>query len=207
MWLGALGVLASVAALAQSTWGVVGSASGVSRKALEVAAPIVVGVRGENQEPSTTPTTEPRTMPTARVDSELDPATEAQIRRFWKTATTSSPADAEKGAPTASHTETLADPSAAPISAQRSAAPAPNAHIIVYTTAWCPVCKRAKAWMRTQGIAFEERDVEASAINARQMRFINPRGGVPTFNVEGQVLVGFDPNEVMSSIRRATEQR
>ncbi|MGA2450781.1 MAG: glutaredoxin domain-containing protein [Polyangiaceae bacterium] len=100
-----------------------------------------------------------------------------------------------------------AQPSAEATSGERSAADSANVHVVVYTTAWCPVCKRAKAWMRAQGIAFEERDVEASATHAHEMRTLNPRGGVPTFDVEGDVLVGFDPSQVMSSIRRAASQR
>ena len=76
--------------------------------------------------------------------------------------------------------------------------------IVVYTTSWCPVCKRAKSWMRAQGISFEERDVETSASYGREIRAINPRGSVPTFQIDGHTLVGFDPSAVMSSIQRAS---
>ena len=207
IWLGGLGIVASVAALAHSTWGVVASPPIAPRHVLEVAAAVVVGARTENPKPTAAPSAEQRSLPAARLESELDPAAKEQIRRFWKTAAAASAVDAKGDAPATSPTGTLVAPSAGATSAQRSAAASSNVHIIVYTTAWCPVCKRAKAWMKTQGISFMERDVEASATNAREMRFINPRGGVPTFNVEGQVLVGFDPNEVMSSIRRAAEQR
>ena len=83
----------------------------------------------------------------------------------------------------------------------------PNVRVVVYTTSWCPVCKRAKAWMKTQGIPFDERDVETSATYAREMRAINPRGGVPTFQIEGQLLVGFDARQITSTMEREAERR
>jgi glutaredoxin len=79
--------------------------------------------------------------------------------------------------------------------------------IVVYTTGWCPVCRRAKAWMAQQRIPYEERDVESSWDNARRMKSINPRGGVPTFDVDGDVMVGFSEESLSSIIRRAAERR
>jgi glutathione S-transferase len=61
--------------------------------------------------------------------------------------------------------------------------------------------------MKTQGIPFEERDVETSATYAREMRAINPRGGVPTFQIDGQVLVGFDARQVTATTEREAERR
>jgi glutaredoxin 3 len=196
-------VLAAVAAAAHRTWGILRGSVEDPRNAVAVAAP-VDGVRAGSPEPYEAPSPEPVPMPEARPGLKLDPSAEAQVRRFWRT---TAPGSASRAEPAAGGTAPLAQASTSATSGERSSAASANVHIVVYTTAWCPVCKRAKAWMRGQGIAFEERDVEASTINAREMRTINPRGGVPTFNVEGYVLVGFDPNQVMSSIRRAGEQR
>jgi glutaredoxin len=79
--------------------------------------------------------------------------------------------------------------------------------IVVYTTGWCPVCRRAKAWMAQQRIPYEERDVESSWENARRMKSINPRGGVPTFDVDGDVMVGFTEESLSGIIRRAAERQ
>lgn len=78
--------------------------------------------------------------------------------------------------------------------------------VVVYTTPWCPACKRAKAWMSGEGIAFEERDVEASRENAGRMHSINPRGSVPTFAVGGEVLVGFRSADLIAAMRRAANR-
>jgi glutaredoxin len=86
--------------------------------------------------------------------------------------------------------------------------PAPDGvRVVVYTTSWCSVCKRAKQWLSAQGIPYEERDVEASRENAREMRALNPRGGVPTFDLDGQVLIGFSEQTFAIALRRAEDQR
>jgi glutaredoxin len=102
-------------------------------------------------------------------------------------------------------TPTAADPEPGP------QAPEPvslsDVHLVVYTTSWCGVCRRAKSWMNSQGIAYEDRDVETSSENLREMRALNPRGSVPTFDVEGTVLVGFSERALVSSMQRAAQRR
>ena len=80
-------------------------------------------------------------------------------------------------------------------------------HVVVYTTGWCSVCKRAKAWMTSQGIAYEERNIEQSSEYAGRMRAINPRGSIPTFDVEGQVLVGFSEQGLVASMQDAARRQ
>jgi glutaredoxin len=80
-------------------------------------------------------------------------------------------------------------------------------HITVYTTQWCPVCKRAKAWMNAKGYAYEERDVESNPEYARQFRAINARGGVPTFDIDGEIVTGFSDRAVSGAIAKAKERR
>jgi glutaredoxin len=94
-----------------------------------------------------------------------------------------------------------------PAPAEPTAASLPDVHVVVYTTSWCPVCRRAKSWMAANGVAYEERDVESSEVNARRMRAINPRGGVPTFDVEGQVMVGFSEDSLLATMRQAARHR
>jgi len=79
--------------------------------------------------------------------------------------------------------------------------------VVVYTTGWCSVCKRAKAWMSGQGIAYDERNIEDSTEYARAMRAINPRGSVPTFDVEGDVMVGFSEQGLVAAMTRAARRQ
>lgn len=61
--------------------------------------------------------------------------------------------------------------------------------------------------MNAHGVSYEEHDVEASSDSARRMRAINPRGGVPTFDVEGQVEVGFSAGDLTAAIQHAAVRR
>jgi glutaredoxin len=82
-----------------------------------------------------------------------------------------------------------------------------EAHVIVYTTEWCPVCKQARAWMKAQAIVYDERNVERSTPDGRAMRALNPRGSVPTFDIEGDVLIGFNEKALRAAVDRAASRR
>ncbi|MBN2498660.1 MAG: hypothetical protein JXR96_28980 [Deltaproteobacteria bacterium] len=102
----------------------------------------------------------------------------------------------------------FADPAAAGRTLVRRAAQAlcralgveparPAARIVLYTTPWCGFCKRAAAYLRERGVAFEERDIEANRWAAveleRKMREAGLRGGgVPVIDIDGFLVVGFD---------------
>ena len=64
--------------------------------------------------------------------------------------------------------------------------------VVIYTAAWCGVCRQAKAYFRNNGIAYREYDIEKS----RQGRLDYQRlkgTGVPIILVGGQRLDGFSP--------------
>jgi len=94
-------------------------------------------------------------------------------------------APAEKPAP-----KTVAAPVAAAQPKRR-----PNGPIIIYTTAWCGYCKKAKAFMREKQVSFIERDIEADASydrEAKAKRAANNLGsGVPMIDVDGAYMVGY----------------
>lgn len=95
-------------------------------------------------------------------------------------------------------------PPPAPLSLQEASR---AVHVVVYTTGWCPHCKRAKAWMNGNGVAYEERNIESSAEYAQENRRINPRGSIPTFDVDGDVMTGFAENDLAALILRAARKR
>jgi glutaredoxin len=82
-------------------------------------------------------------------------------------------------------------------------ASASDIHVLVYTASWCDVCKKAEAWMTRRGIPFEERDVTAYAGYQQELLQLNPGGGIPTFSVDGEVMVGFNPRWVLVMARKA----
>jgi glutaredoxin len=64
--------------------------------------------------------------------------------------------------------------------------------ITFYSGKACPLCDRAREFLTMKSYAFIELDVDQSETDKVLLKSINPGGGVPTFDVEGKVLVGYD---------------
>ena len=64
--------------------------------------------------------------------------------------------------------------------------------VTMYSTAWCGVCKRARGYFATKGIAFTEVDVEKSDAGRRDFEALGGRG-VPLILVGDKVMNGFSP--------------
>jgi glutaredoxin len=144
-------------------------------------------------------------LPAARaLDESPDPSGDARLN--WLRSAAQGPAKTAAPAPTATAAKTeAAEPSQPEVTAGRpSMAGIP---VVVYTTSWCPVCRRAKAWLRSNEIAFEERDIEVSSDYARKIRLLNPRASIPTFDVDGEVMVGFSESQMISMLERAAQKR
>ena len=62
----------------------------------------------------------------------------------------------------------------------------------VYSTPTCPYCKRAKAYLSSKGISFEERDVAGDQTAGEEMVRISGQMGVPVIVIDGEVILGFD---------------
>ena len=78
--------------------------------------------------------------------------------------------------------------------------------VTLYTTSWCPVCKRAKEWLRLKRVAFVERDVEqepaarTELAAAAQRQGIAQRG-VPVLEANGQLAEGFSEQSYKKLLR------
>lgn len=78
--------------------------------------------------------------------------------------------------------------------------------IEMYSAAWCAACSRAKAWMQGQGIAYHEVDVDRRAGALAQLQTLNPRSSLPTFDIDGQVIVGFEETRLQNAIDDAARR-
>ena len=100
------------------------------------------------------------------------------------------------------------EPAAATITATATGdASLSSVHVVVYTAPWCGPCIRAKVWMFRHGVAFEERDIDASTDYLRQLRLLTPSPAVPTFDIEGDVMIGFYPKRLLAMIQRAAQRQ
>lgn len=69
----------------------------------------------------------------------------------------------------------------------------PEHKVTIYTTPGCTVCRKAKAYLTSRGIPFEEIDVAADRKAADEMMQKSHQMGVPVIIVNGVLLVGFNP--------------
>lgn len=79
--------------------------------------------------------------------------------------------------------------------------------VTVYYTSWCPACRATRGYLSERGIRFVEHDVENDARAQARHRLLNPRGNIPTIEIEGQVLVGFSPAKIERAIDHAARRR
>lgn len=59
--------------------------------------------------------------------------------------------------------------------------------ITMYTTGWCPDCRRARTFLKERGVSFQEINIEEDAsAEAIVTRVNDGRTVVPTFDVDGR---------------------
>lgn len=74
--------------------------------------------------------------------------------------------------------------------------------IKVYTTDSCPWCVKAKNYLKSKNIAFEELNV-AEDMDARQEMVQKSRQmGVPVLDINGTVVIGFDKPAIDTSLTK-----
>jgi glutaredoxin len=75
--------------------------------------------------------------------------------------------------------------------------------VVVYGTEWCPVCTRARSWLDAGGYRYRWFDVDRDVQARVRHRWLNPSGSVPTFEVAGRPLVGFDGSQLRDAVASA----
>ncbi|ASW43522.1 glutaredoxin family protein [Clostridium isatidis] len=69
-------------------------------------------------------------------------------------------------------------------------------NIKVYTTSTCPWCVKAKNYLKSNGISFEEVNVGLDQDAAREMVQKSGQMGVPVLDINGNIVVGFDKKRI-----------
>jgi len=80
--------------------------------------------------------------------------------------------------------------------------------VIVYTTSWCGVCKKALRLLKKWGVPHQEKDIEGSRkaqlelAGKAQAAGIQP-GGVPVIDVAGNLMQGLDETTLQNQLKAA----
>lgn len=68
-----------------------------------------------------------------------------------------------------------------------------NKKVIVYSTPSCPYCVYAKDYFKDNKVEFVNIDVTQSKAFADEMVQKSGQRGVPVIDIDGQIVVGFQP--------------
>jgi glutaredoxin len=79
--------------------------------------------------------------------------------------------------------------------------------VVMYSTSWCPVCKKARAWLAANQIAYEDRDIERNRAWHDECVARAHAARIPTFDVDGEVMVSFGEASFEALLERAAERR
>ncbi len=86
------------------------------------------------------------------------------------------------------------------------AAASEGVSIEMYSATWCSACANARRWLGQQGITYHEIDVDTRADAMGQLAVLNPRRTLPTFDIDGDVVIGFDSTRLASTIEVAARR-
>lgn len=66
----------------------------------------------------------------------------------------------------------------------------------VYSTNSCPWCVKAKNYLKSVNVEFEELNVQEDMMARDEMIDKSKQMGVPVLDINGTVIVGFDKNAI-----------
>jgi glutaredoxin len=79
--------------------------------------------------------------------------------------------------------------------------------VTMYVTPQCALCDRATRWFNKNGFQLRTLDVKGSETDRILLRAVNPAESVPTFDVEGKILIGYSEEALEEAILQAAEKK
>jgi glutaredoxin 3 len=68
--------------------------------------------------------------------------------------------------------------------------------VIVYSTKTCPYCRMLKDFLKENNVVFEDYDVGSDREKLEEMIKKSGQIGVPVVDIDGEIIVGFDKEEI-----------
>lgn len=72
--------------------------------------------------------------------------------------------------------------------------------VVVYTTQWCTFCKKTKAYLTENNVAFLERDIELGDANIDQLYQSIGSPGIPKIVIGNKIINGFNLNLIKQEL-------
>jgi glutaredoxin-like YruB-family protein len=68
--------------------------------------------------------------------------------------------------------------------------------VVVYTTSWCGWCRKTLAFLTEQGVAFENRDIEANEMWRDELEEKTGSSSIPVVEIDGEIIRGYNPTRM-----------
>ncbi len=82
------------------------------------------------------------------------------------------------------------------------AKPKPAPTVELFTTSWCPWCKKAREYFKSRGIKFTAYDIEKDPGALERKVGIDGDKHVPTAIIGGKVVKGYSPSEYQAALEQ-----
>jgi len=77
-----------------------------------------------------------------------------------------------------------------------------NGNVILYATATCGYCKKARELMKNNNITYFEYDINKSSEGREQFKKLGGRG-VPVLLINGEVVKGYNPSKILALAKKS----
>ena len=68
--------------------------------------------------------------------------------------------------------------------------------VTVYSTTTCPWCVKAKDYLKSKGVEYNDVNVSLDPAKAKEMIEKSGQRGVPVLDINGSIIVGFDKPQI-----------
>lgn len=72
----------------------------------------------------------------------------------------------------------------------------------LYTTNTCPWCVKAKNYLKSKEVSFEELNVQEDMVAREEMIKKSKQMGVPVLDINGTVIIGFDKQSIDTALAK-----
>lgn len=79
--------------------------------------------------------------------------------------------------------------------------------ILMYSTSWCTICESSRYYLLGRELTYSEVDIERDPRAAARLGRINKLRSVPTFVIDGEVLIGFNAWQIEGALEDAARRR
>ena len=73
--------------------------------------------------------------------------------------------------------------------------------VVLYSTPWCPWCRKTREFFKENKIQFTDKDVEKFKKYADEMVKKSKQKGIPVIDIDGKIIVGFDEDKIKTALK------